>query len=389
MAANYASAAEHDASYRIIRTLSEKPTGRTELVYSADGRVLVRKRMPLELTSEGAWRALARTSSPLLPQVRDLYPLPGELVAILTYVDGVSLEELVSSTGRLDNSEAVKFTGQLCDAVGQLHAMGIVHRDLSPSNVVVSDDMARIIDLGISRTYVDGASRDTRAVGTYGFASPEQFGFAQTDARSDVFSLGTLLGYMLTGLRPDDPGFEAALADARHVPAHLRAVVARARAFEPSQRFQSVAELAQAAGSQVTYAATSPGGASQAVPRVVARSLSWREAGFPRQLATIVSWAFFLFWGAMFVLLGIDPPKGPGAWPPLAYRLDAVIGLVVCAMAALEIHNALLRRGGYLTGGHVALQLVKRMAILAALGLVGIFIAFLITYVLSEAGISI
>jgi len=83
-------------------------------------------------------------------------------------------------------------------------------------------------------------------LGTYGFASPEQFGFAQTDARSDVYSLGRLLGYMLTGVYPDDKRYGQLLADPHVVPSQLKSVIDRACSFEPSARIQSADELRRA-----------------------------------------------------------------------------------------------------------------------------------------------
>ena len=102
------------------------------------------------------------------------------------------------------------------------------------------------VDFGIARTVAANATHDTTALGTYGFASPEQFGFAQTDARSDVYSLGRLLGYMLTGVYPDDKRYGQLLADPHVVPSQLKSVIDRACSFEPSARIQSADELRRA-----------------------------------------------------------------------------------------------------------------------------------------------
>ncbi|MBQ9006300.1 MAG: protein kinase [Atopobiaceae bacterium] len=234
---------EHDDSYRAIRVLGDGPSGRTELVRGPHAELLVRKRIPKELANERSWTTIRAMGHPLLPQVRDLYWLPDELVVILTYVDGITLREMVQSTGPLSVSEAINYLDDLCAAVGALHAHGLVHRDLSLNNVVVSGGSARIIDLGNARAYVEGARHDTTRLGTWGYAAPEQFGFAQTDARSDVFGLGSLLGFLLTGVEPGDESFEKALADEARVPFVLRVVVERARAFEPSARYQSTSDL--------------------------------------------------------------------------------------------------------------------------------------------------
>ena len=124
-----------------------------------------------------------------------------------------------------------------------------MHRDISPTNVIVAADGAHLIDLGIARFRSEDVTHDTTQLGTRGFASPEQCGYAQTDARSDVYSLGRILGYLLTGVRPETPDtaeYERALADGSVVSPEARKIVCRASALEPSARYQSAAALAAA-----------------------------------------------------------------------------------------------------------------------------------------------
>lgn len=245
-------AIEHDDAYRVIRVLGDGPSGRTEMVRGPEAKLLVRKRIPRELANENAWQTVRSMNHPLLPHVVDLYWLPDELVVILTYVDGITLAELVQSTGPLAARDAVHYVEDLCVAVEALHERGMVHRDVSPNNAVVSGGSARIIDLGNARTYVEGARRDTTRLGTWGYAAPEQYGFAQTDARSDVFGLGSVLGFLLTGFDPDSKEFETILCDESKVPFVLRLVIERARSFEPSSRYQTVADFATAAKSALS-----------------------------------------------------------------------------------------------------------------------------------------
>lgn len=266
-----------DDSFAPVRTLAEGDGGTTELVVRREPRpgepvLLVRKRMPAPLANESAWRALQvaelagvgtaaggpaagepATASAAeaagvsrLPHVRELYRLPDALVAVYDYVEGPTLRELVREQGPLAPARAVALARQLCQALAPLHAAGVVHRDIAPGNVVVAADGAHLIDLGIARVRVDGASHDTTRLGTWGFAAPEQYGFAQTDARSDVFSLGRVLAYALTAADPQDASFDSAAKESPLVPPALRAVVKKATAFEPSARFQSVGELERA-----------------------------------------------------------------------------------------------------------------------------------------------
>lgn len=261
-----------DDSFVPVRTLAEGDGGTTELVVRREPRpgepvLLVRKRMPAPLANESAWRALqvaelagAGTAAgepamapaaeaagvSRLPHVRELYRLPDALVAVYDYVEGPTLRELVRERGPLAPGCAVALARQLCQALAPLHAAGVVHRDIAPGNVVVAADGAHLIDLGIARMRVDGASHDTTRLGTWGFAAPEQYGFAQTDARSDVFSLGRVLAYALTAADPADASFDSAAQESPLVSPALRKVIKKATAFEPSSRYQSTGELERA-----------------------------------------------------------------------------------------------------------------------------------------------
>ena len=271
-----------DDSFVPVRTLAEGDGGTTELVVRREPRpgapvLLVRKRMPAPLATEPAWRALqvaelagacdaagadgAAGAAPgeakavpaakaagvsRLPHVRELYRLPDALVAVYDYVEGPTLRELVRERGPLAPGCAVALARQLCQALAPLHAAGVVHRDIAPGNVVVAADGAHLIDLGIARMRVDGASHDTTRLGTWGFAAPEQYGFAQTDARSDVFSLGRVLTYALTAADPADASFDSAAQESPLVSPALRKVIKKATAFEPSSRYQSTGELERA-----------------------------------------------------------------------------------------------------------------------------------------------
>ncbi|MST60837.1 serine/threonine-protein kinase [Parafannyhessea umbonata] len=271
-----------DDSFVPVRVLAQGDGGTTELVARREPRpgepvLLVRKRMPAPLANESAWRALqvaelagtrdaagadgAAGAAPgevtavpaakaagvsRLPHVRELYRLPDALVAVYDYVEGPTLRELVRERGPLAPARAVALARQLCQALAPLHAAGVVHRDIAPGNVVVAADGAHLIDLGIARMRVDGASHDTTRLGTWGFAAPEQYGFAQTDARSDVFSLGRVLAYALTAADPADASFDSAAQESPLVLPALRKVIKKATAFEPSARYRSAGELERA-----------------------------------------------------------------------------------------------------------------------------------------------
>ena len=237
-----------DDAYHVEQVLARGPRGVTELVTIDGVGPFVRKKIPTVLAQRGVWSALGGSTCPRLPRVEATYELPDCVAVILDYVPGPTLEQVVAERGRLQQSEAVNLAQQICEAVQELHRLGVLHRDLTPANIIVADDGAHIIDLGIARPLTDTAdrNRDTTALGTYGFASPEQYGFAPTDVRSDIYSLGRILGFMLTGVYPDDTRYTPLLSDDLHVTPRLRAIVERATAFEPSARYQNVAQFAQA-----------------------------------------------------------------------------------------------------------------------------------------------
>lgn len=254
-----------DDTYRVEQVLARGEDGITELVTIDGAGPFVRKKMRQELARRNVWSALTECSSPRLPRVEATYELPEHFVVVYDFVPGRTLSKVIETDGPLAPESAVSLGIELCEAAEELHRHGIVHRDISPNNIVVAADGAHLIDLGIARMRVEGASKDTTSLGTWGFASPEQYGFAQTDARSDVYSIGRVLGFALTGIRPDDESYEQALKKTlEHAPAKLVHAITRACSFEPSARFQSATEMAEAlAGSPQLKNDGAPSGANQ------------------------------------------------------------------------------------------------------------------------------
>ena len=254
-----------DDTYRVEQVLARGEDGITELVTIDGAGPFVRKKIRQELARRNVWSALTECSSPRLPRVEATYELPEHFVVVYDFVPGRTLSKVIETDGPLTPESTVLLGVELCEAAEELHRHGIVHRDISPNNIVAAADGAHLIDLGIARMRVEGASKDTTSLGTWGFASPEQYGFAQTDARSDVYSIGRVLGFALTGIRPDDETYEQALkAILEHAPTKLVHAITRACSFEPSARFQSATAMAEAlAGSPQPKADGASSGANQ------------------------------------------------------------------------------------------------------------------------------
>lgn len=152
------------------------------------------------------------------------------------YVEGRNLEELVAERGTLPALATARIGIQLCDVLTRLHRRNIIHRDVKPQNVIITPDgNVYLIDFDISRKYTAGEGSDTEYLGTRGVAPPEQFGYGQTDARTDLYSLGVVLLYLSTGSYD--------LRAIPRLPRALARVVRRCTYFAPEQRYHSAAQV--------------------------------------------------------------------------------------------------------------------------------------------------
>lgn len=123
-------------------------------------------------------------------------------IVIEEYLDGISVADLLER-GRISTKMAYQITLQVCDGLELLHEHEIVHRDIKPENIfLLQNDHVKIIDFDASRIYRKYEKKDTVVLGTVGYAPPEQYGEAQTDARSDIYALGVLMNVMFTGTHP-------------------------------------------------------------------------------------------------------------------------------------------------------------------------------------------
>lgn len=193
------------------------------------------------------FRILQSLRHPSLPRALEFFEENGRHYLVEEYVPGETLEARIQSSGRLSSSDAVALALSLLDVLEYLHKRRIIYRDLKPSNIVLGrDNNVRLIDFGAARVWREGAPRDTVPLGTPGFASPEHYGRAQTDARSDIYSIGALLHYMLTGQDPQEGQpwtFEPPHEIAENIPITLGKITMMALEVDPERRFQHVAAM--------------------------------------------------------------------------------------------------------------------------------------------------
>ena len=255
--------------YRIIRQIGG---GGQALVYLAEDTNLGGSRAIKELTpdlnaspqeQQAAYDQfqreafiLAMLSHPNLVQVWGHFHVGDKAYLVMDYIDGLTLQEIMDQSLRfLPEAAVLRWAGQLCDVLDYLHRQRppVIFRDLKPSNVMLDrSDTVKLIDFGIVRLFQPGKKTDTLRMGTMGYAPPEQYkGKGQTDARSDIYSLGALLHQLLTRRDPTQhPPFSFNTAPPRSlnpaVSPHVEAAITKALAYDRVHRFQSAQEMKRA-----------------------------------------------------------------------------------------------------------------------------------------------
>ncbi len=151
--------------------------------------------------SDEVYRKLQDVECSYLPKIELVTEKDGHVVVLEEYIQGDTLAFILKDSP-LAAEQARKVAIHLCTALENLHALGVVHRDIKPENVILRGDEAVLIDFDASRLCKKERNMDTQAMGTAGYAAPEQYGFAQTDARADIYAMGVLLNEMLTKQHP-------------------------------------------------------------------------------------------------------------------------------------------------------------------------------------------
>lgn len=190
---------------------------------------------------------LSNLNHPSLPRVVDFFQENGRHYLVMDYVEGTTLEQLLEK-GPLSVGEALKLGVQIAETLEYLHAQPqpVIFRDLKPANIILtSSGKPMLVDFGIARVFRQGAGSDTRALGTPGYAAPEQYGRGQSDHRTDLYALGATLHHALSGSDPGESPFQFAPLGER-VPPDLDRLILRAVSLKPEDRFQSSLDIRQA-----------------------------------------------------------------------------------------------------------------------------------------------
>ena len=203
----------------------------------------------------------------------------GAFFIVMEFVEGTGLDARLRQ-GPVPLADAVGIVGQIASALDHLHSRGIIHRDVKPANVLVTDDgRVKITDFGVARSADPSATLETEIYGTPHYMAPEQVRAGTVDARTDVFALGVLVYEMLTGTRPF---LGATVAEVTHnilygrlqapnlrgapLPEPLQEVLARALASDPAERYQTAGALADALRAVAARGAELEAAATKAMP---------------------------------------------------------------------------------------------------------------------------
>jgi tetratricopeptide (TPR) repeat protein len=257
------------AHYDIVARLGGGGMG---VVYKAIdrklGRVVALKFLPPQWSHDDTAKqrfvreaqAASATQHPNICTVHDIATADdGQLFIVMGYYEGRTLKQRLES-GALPIDEALDIATQIADGLARAHAQGVIHRDIKPGNLILTEDGVRIVDFGLA-TFADALQLTVQGstLGTAAYMSPEQVRGEAIDARSDVWSAGVVLYQMLTGHPPFRGAYAEAVgyairneppppirAERPEVPEDVEQVVFRALHKDPAIRYQSGRELARA-----------------------------------------------------------------------------------------------------------------------------------------------
>ncbi|MGV8118802.1 MAG: serine/threonine protein kinase [Candidatus Xenobiia bacterium LiM19] len=208
-----------EGKYRVRRLLGEGGMNRVYLVEDLAGTKkwalkLTKNTADIQSTQQDQYNKflkevaiLTTLRHPNLPVIEDYFPYGSQYCIVEEYIEGESLDEHVKHN-LPSEADVLGWAITVCDVLQLLHKNDIIFRDLKPGNLILTKTgTIKMIDFGIARYYKHGKAVDTELLGTPGYAAPETYGRAQSDARSDIYSLGATMHHLLSGVDPQDKPF--------------------------------------------------------------------------------------------------------------------------------------------------------------------------------------
>ena len=178
-----------------------------------------------------------------IPKAYRIFEENGEVYLVREYIEGMSLAQMVLQKGGISEAEICRISRKICQIAEQFQNPDepMIHRDIKPENIVVTPGGEVVfIDFGTMRSYKKDGSRDTFVVGTRGTAAPEQYGYTQTDQRTDVYAIGQTMLYMVS------ESYEVNQLSECAVSRRMKKIIEKACSFEPDKRYGDAAQLRRA-----------------------------------------------------------------------------------------------------------------------------------------------
>lgn len=183
---------------------------------------------------------------PNMPEIIDVIENEDNYLIVMDYIEGVTLKKLLDEYGAQPQELVIKWGKQLCDVLGYLHSKNIIYRDMKPANIMRKPDgNVELFDFGTVREFKGMKMEDTIALGTVGYAAPEQYEkTSESDARTDIYSLGATLYHLVTGNYPTISGFTQGIrASNMMLSEGLEQIIRKCTEHNADKRYQNCAEL--------------------------------------------------------------------------------------------------------------------------------------------------
>ena len=206
----------------------------------------IRKSQTVNLLAEV--NILTKLNHPNLVRVIDVFEDDRMLYIVMDLIEGENLQSVIERVKVIPEFQLTEWFRTMADTLSYLHTRKppIIYRDMKPSNIILQKDgTLKLIDFGIAREYKAAAKSDTTYIGTNGFAAPEQYGLAQTDERTDIYSLGMTMYYLGTGKSPLSPpyGYTPARQLNPALSAKMERILEKCIRDNPQDRYQNAQEL--------------------------------------------------------------------------------------------------------------------------------------------------